>query len=107
MTARWEIRARRAAISNGWPTDQDLSATPGVLVRLLLVLLIAVMSFAWPVLARADVITEWNLKTAQFTVAGRLAPPDAWDVLATTGVSTADALAAISGKFPALLAKLK
>ena len=104
MTARREIRAVRRAMSDGWSTHQR-----GVLVRLRrpLFLLVTMVSFAWPITGRADAITEWNLKIAQFTVAGRLAPPDAWNVLATTGVSTADALTAISGKFPALLVKLK
>ena len=71
-----------------------------------LIFLVTAISFAWPMIGRADVVTEWNLKSAQFTVAGRLSPPDAWNVLATTGVSVSDALAAISGKSPPLLVKL-
>jgi hypothetical protein len=70
------------------------------------ILLVTAVSFAAPMIGRADVVTEWNLKSAQFTVAGRLSPPDAWNVLATTGVSVSDALAAISGKSPPLLVKL-
>jgi hypothetical protein len=71
-----------------------------------LILLVTAISFAWPMIGRADVVTEWNLKGAQFTVADRLSPPDAWNVLAATGVSVADALAVISGKSPPLLVKL-
>jgi hypothetical protein len=56
--------------------------------------------------AHADVVTEWNLKTAQFTLDARIPPPDANQVVATTSVSVSDALTAISGKFPPLLVKL-
>ena len=62
---------------------------PGIIGRLL-ILLVTAISFAWPMIGRADVVIEWNLKSAQFTVAGRLSPPDAWNVLATTGVSVSD-----------------
>jgi hypothetical protein len=56
--------------------------------------------------AHADVVTEWNLKTAQFTLDARIPPPDANQVVATTSMSVSDALTAISGKFPPLLVKL-
>jgi hypothetical protein len=71
-----------------------------------LTFLAALIGFACPTVGRADVVTEWNLKTTQFTVAGRLTPADAWNVLAATGVSVSDALTAISGKSPPLLVKL-
>jgi len=71
-----------------------------------LTFLVALIGFACPTVGRADVVTEWNLKTTQFTVAGRLTPADAWNVLAATGVSVSDALTAISGKSPPLLVKL-
>jgi hypothetical protein len=55
--------------------------------------------------AHADVVTDWNMKVAQITAAGRLSPPDSWEVIATAGVAASDALAAISGQ-PPFLAKL-
>ena len=72
----------------------------------LIIFLVAAVSSAWPMIGRADVVTEWNLKSAQFTLAGRLPPPDAWNVLATTGVAVSDALAAISGKSSPILVKV-
>lgn len=69
----------------------------------LLALCFGVLSYAG--VAHADVVTDWNMKVAQITIAGRLSPPDSWEVIATAGVAVADALAAISGK-PPLLAKL-
>src|SRR5262249_60050612 len=104
MTARRKTRTRCADISDHPSVHQNKALQ---MIGRSLILFVTVMSFAWQMIGRADAITEWNLKIAQFTVAGRLAPPDAWNVLATTGVSTADALTAISGKFPALLVKLK
>lgn len=89
-------------------SDSPLTHETGILAMIgrPLIFLVTAISFAWPMIGRADVVTEWNLKSAQFTVAGRLSPPDAWNVLATTGVSVSDALAAISGKSPPLLVKL-
>jgi hypothetical protein len=58
-----------------------------------------------PALAQADTATEWNLKAAQITVAGKLGPVDSWNVLAVSGVAASDALAAISGQHP-FIAKL-
>jgi hypothetical protein len=37
-----------------------------------LTFLVGVVGVAFPMSGYADVMTEWNLKTAQFTVAGRL-----------------------------------
>jgi len=59
----------------------------------------------YPILAQADAVTDWNLKTAELTIAGRLSPPDSWTVLATTNVAASDALSAISGQSP-FIAKL-
>ncbi len=51
-------------------------------------------------------VTEWNLKTAQFTLDARLLAPDANRVVATTAVSVSDALTATAGKSSPLLVKL-
>jgi hypothetical protein len=61
--------------------------------------------FVPPVVANADVVTEWNQRVAQITLAGRLGPPDSWNVIAASGVAVSDALAAISGQ-PPIIAKL-
>jgi hypothetical protein len=58
-----------------------------------------------PTLAHADAVTDWNLKAAELTIAGRLAPQDSWTVMATTNVAASDALSAISGQSP-FIAKL-
>jgi hypothetical protein len=60
---------------------------------------------ACPVFAHADAVTDWNLKAAEMTIAGRLAPHDSWTVTATTNVAASDALSAISGQSP-FIAKL-
>jgi hypothetical protein len=59
----------------------------------------------YPVLAHADVVTEWNMKATQITFAGKLGPPDSWRILATAAVAVSDALSAISGQSP-LITKL-
>ncbi len=71
-----------------------------------LIFLTTILTLPFPAIGLADVVTEWSLKSAQFTVAGRLPPPDAWNVLATTGVAVSDALAAISGKSGPILVKV-
>jgi PAP2 superfamily protein len=68
------------------------------------VLLSAVL-LVYPILAHADAVTDWNLKAAELTVAGRLSPVDSWTVLATTSVAASDALSAISEQSP-FIAKL-
>ena len=40
-----------------------------------LMFLIATIGLACPMAGRADVVTEWNLKTAQFTLDARLLAP--------------------------------
>ncbi len=71
-----------------------------------LMFLIATIGLACPMTGRADVVTEWNLKTAQFTLDARLLAPDANRVVATTAVSVSDALTASAGKSSPLLVKL-
>ena len=71
-----------------------------------LMFLIATIGLACPIPGRADVVTEWNLKTAQFTLDARLLAPDANRVVATTAVSVSDALTATAGKSSPLLVKL-
>jgi len=71
-----------------------------------LMFLIATIGLACPMTGRADVVTEWNLKTAQFTLDARLLAPDANRVVATTAVSVSDALTATAGKSMPLLVKL-
>ena len=68
------------------------------------VLLFATL-LVYPILAHADAVTDWNLKAAEMTIAGRLAPHDSWTVMATTNVAASDALSAISGQSP-FIAKL-
>jgi hypothetical protein len=58
-----------------------------------------------PVLGHADAVTDWNLKAAEITIAGRLVPHDSWTVMATTNVAASDALSTISGESP-FIAKL-
>src|SRR3982074_2732241 len=71
-----------------------------------LIFLSTIIGLAWPMMGRADVVTEWNLKTAQFTLDARFLAPDANQVVATAGVAVSDALTAITGKFSPLLVKL-
>jgi hypothetical protein len=67
--------------------------------------LLSAALLVYPILAHADAVTDWNLKTAEMTIAGRLAPHDSWTVMATTNVAASDALSAISGQSP-FIAKL-
>src|ERR1044071_3644813 len=62
--------------------------------------LLSVALLVCPALAHADAVTDWNLKAAELTIAGRLSPPDSWTVMATTNVAASDALSAISGQRP-------
>jgi hypothetical protein len=57
-------------------------------------------------IARADVVTDWNLKAAQITLDARLGAPDATEVIATTEVAVSDALTAITGKYTPLFVEL-
>ena len=59
----------------------------------------------YPVAAHADVVTDWNQKAAQITLAARFGPPNSWNVIAASAVAVSDALAAISGQ-PPIMAKL-
>ena len=71
-----------------------------------LIFVITIIGLACPIMGRADVVTEWNLKTAQFTLDARFLAPDANQVVATAGVAVSDALTAITGKYSPLLVKL-
>src|ERR1051325_5874366 len=62
--------------------------------------LFAAALLAFPVSVHADAVTDWNLKAAEMTIAGRLSPVDSWTVMATTNVAASDALSAISGQSP-------
>jgi hypothetical protein len=71
-----------------------------------LLLLIMASSFACASPGRADIVTDWELKVAQFTLDARIPPSDANEVVATTEVSVSDALTAITGRYSPLLVKL-
>ena len=44
--------------------------------------LLSAALLVYPILAQADAVTDWNLKAAEMTIAGRLAPHDSWTVMA-------------------------
>jgi len=67
--------------------------------------LLSAALLVYPILVHADAVTDWNLKAAEMTIAGRLAPHDSWTVMATTNVAASDALSAISEQSP-FIAKL-
>jgi hypothetical protein len=71
-----------------------------------LTLLMIALSLTCASPGRADIVTDWELKTAQLTLDARIPPPDANEVVATTEVSVSDALTAITGKHSPLLVKL-
>ena len=52
-----------------------------------LALWITLTGFVLPAIGHADVVTEWNLRTAQYTFAARFTGPEATRTVATAGVA--------------------
>jgi hypothetical protein len=52
-------------------------------------------------MARADVVTDWNIKAGEFVVEARLGPPPANRVLAIVQTAVYEAVNAITQHYPA------
>jgi hypothetical protein len=52
-------------------------------------------------MARADVVTDWNVKACDIVVEARLGPPPANRVLAIVNIAVYEAVNAITGRYPA------
>ena len=69
-------------------------------------LVVAAALFAGP-MARADVVTDWNIKAGEIVVDARLGPPPANRVLAIVQTAVYEAANAITKRYPASGLKLE
>jgi hypothetical protein len=63
-------------------------------------LLVVVASWLAGPMARADVVTDWNIKAGEIVVEARLGPPPANRVLAIVHTAVYEAVNAITGRYP-------
>ena len=73
---------------------------PNILERRVVLLALAASALGATVQARADAVTEWNARAADFTVEARLNPPLAICAMASVQTAVFDATNAITKKYP-------
>jgi hypothetical protein len=69
--------------------------------------LAVIASTALPLPAAADAVTEWNLKSTQWVAAAGLPPPPAYRAMAIVQVCVHDAISAIAGRHPPIIARVE
>lgn len=94
------IHPPRATVASGLPPNQWTTSLPTSRKPRWLALCAAAATLLTSMVARADVVTDWNSTAGDIAVAAKLSPPPTYRVMAVVQTAVYEAVNAITRRYP-------